>query len=75
MNPGPSMAPIEPPRELADGDEPKTTSGDEAADAASSRFGLMASFVQPLDATRLPQALALGAGEHIQIPPGQRCEV
>ena len=33
------------------------------------RFGLMAAFVRRWT-SRLPQALALGAGEHVQIPPG-----
>ena len=34
-----------------------------------SRFGLMATLVKQW-ATRLPMALALGAGEHIKLPPG-----
>jgi hypothetical protein len=33
------------------------------------RFGLMAAFVKRW-AQRLPQALALGAGEHVKLPPG-----
>ena len=61
MNPGPSQAPLEP-------DEPSEEQrGD--GDEDFSRFGLMASFVQHW-AKRLPLALALGAGEHIKLPPG-----
>ena len=61
MNPGPSRAPIEPPAS----DKPKPGDGNEDF----SRFGLMASFVQQW-AKRMPLALALGAGEHIRLPPG-----
>jgi hypothetical protein len=63
MNPGPSMAPIADPQKSAD---PKP---DEPQEDRFGRFGLMAAFVQRW-ATRLPQALALGGGEHVQIPPG-----
>ena len=63
MNPGPSMAPIKPPEP---GD--RQTDGEKEEDQYE-RFGLMASFVKRF-ATRLPMALALGAGEHIKLPPG-----
>jgi len=70
MNPGPSMTPIKSPQ--------KTTQEAEGGDGESTepgrseeykRFGLMGSFIQRW-IERLPQALALGAGEHVQIPPG-----
>jgi len=58
LNPGSSMTPIAA-AELAE----KTDDDD------LERFGLMAEFVTRW-ARRLPQALALGAGEHVHIPPG-----
>ena len=61
MNPGPSRAPLE----SAEEEAKNQGNGDE--DFA--RFGLMASFVRQW-AKRLPLALALGAGEHIKLPPG-----
>ncbi|MEN6495251.1 MAG: virulence factor SrfC family protein [Thermoguttaceae bacterium] len=64
MNPGASMAPIAPPQPSADDQPPN---GDK--DDHFERFGLMAAFVKRW-ARRLPQVLALGAGEHVQIPPG-----
>jgi hypothetical protein len=60
MNPGPSIAPIEP--TVAD-----KRKGDGEEDF--SRFGLMAAFIKRF-ANRVPLALALGAGEHIRLPPG-----
>ena len=61
LNPGPSQAPMT----SADPGEEKRL----AAEEDFSRFGLMASFVQRW-ARRLPLALALGAGEHVKLPPG-----
>jgi hypothetical protein len=61
MNPGPSMTAIRPPEQP--GEKPQNDETDYA------RFGLMASFVKRW-ANRLPQALALGAGEHVKLPPG-----
>jgi len=58
MNPGPSMTPIEPP----EGER-------EEREEDFNRFGLMGSFVERWT-TRLPLALALGAGEHVKLPPG-----
>ena len=77
MNPGPSMRPIKPPqKEVPQDDEsgqpnvPKNVDrADEEPEVDFARFGLMASFVKRWS-TRMPQALALGAGEHVQIPPG-----
>ena len=73
MNPGPSMTPIKPPQKTVDenGNPVDTvqTSEVEAEQLDLERFGLMASFVKRW-IQRLPQALALGAGEHVQIPPG-----
>jgi hypothetical protein len=43
--------------------------GEEGDQEDFERFGLMAAFVKRWT-RRLPQALALGAGEHVQIPPG-----
>lgn len=63
MNPGPSMTPIAPPQAV----EGQPTNGEK--EDQFQRFGLMAAFVKRW-ARRLPQALALGAGEHVQIPPG-----
>ena len=77
MNPGPSMVPIENPQkgEPTGAPSPAATgaAGPAGADGEEApnveRFGLMASFVRRW-IQRLPQALALGAGEHVQIPPG-----
>jgi hypothetical protein len=60
LNPGSSMTPIAA-AELA---EQPGGDGD-----GLERFGLMGEFVTRW-ARRLPQALALGAGEHVRIPPG-----
>jgi hypothetical protein len=43
--------------------------GQGAPEQDFSRFGLMAAFVERW-AKRLPLALALGAGEHVKLPPG-----
>lgn len=60
INPGPSVAGIKPPDEP--GAKPQ-------AEEDYERFGLMGAFVKRW-ASRLPQALALGAGEHVKVPPG-----
>ena len=63
MNPGPSMAPIKSP------DQPWRTTDGRRAGETIERFGLMASFVNAgHDGCRM--ALALGAGEHVKLPPG-----
>ncbi|MFZ1933168.1 MAG: virulence factor SrfC family protein [Thermoguttaceae bacterium] len=62
MNPGSSMAPIAIDNPCKEGGE--TERGDHF-----DRFGLMASFLQRW-MKRLPLALALGAGEHVKVPPG-----
>ena len=62
MNPGPSMAPIKL-------DEPGRQSQTTTARTSLERFGLMASLLRRW-AKRLPLALALGAGEHVKLPPG-----
>lgn len=61
MNPGPSLAPIDVPE--------GETVGKVEEETRFGRFGLMASIVRRW-ANRLPLCLALGAGEHVQIPPG-----
>ncbi|MEE9601973.1 MAG: virulence factor SrfC family protein [Thermoguttaceae bacterium] len=60
MNPGPSMTPIKPPGGQGRGEEGEVDFG---------RFGLMGQFVKRWS-NRLPPALALGAGEHVKLPPG-----
>ena len=65
MNPGPSQTPIKSPQRVLEGEEGEG----EGRREGFQRFGLMAGFVRRW-ASRLPQALALGAGEHVQIPPG-----
>jgi hypothetical protein len=60
MNPGPSMASMK----AEDEREGAQDDGDDYG-----RFGLMASFVRRWS-SRLPLALALGAGEHVKLPPG-----
>ena len=62
MNPGSSIAPIQ----VNEPGKESQTADDEAQMA---RFGLMAAFLRRW-AKRLPMALALGAGEHIKLPPG-----
>ena len=59
MNPGPSMTPIDAP----EGER------QESDDKDFNRFGLMSSIVERWT-NRLPLALALGAGEHVKLPPG-----
>jgi len=73
-NPGPSMAPIERPKDKLD--EVTEDLGpawqaqeDEEVGEDYQRFGLMGAFVQRMS-ERLPEALALGAGEHVKLPPG-----
>jgi hypothetical protein len=61
LNPGPSMAPM-------NQDEPNGK-GKEDGDSNLDRFGLMASLLRRWK-NRLPLALALGAGEHVKLPPG-----
>jgi hypothetical protein len=68
MNPGSGQAPIKSPQKTADEDQGDGEQEEEEATRLEA-FGLMAGFVQRW-AKRLPQALALGAGEHVQIPPG-----
>ncbi|MHC4402903.1 MAG: virulence factor SrfC family protein [Planctomycetota bacterium] len=68
MNPGPGMAPIKSPQKTVDDGE-KAQEEPESPQEEFDRFGLMAGFVRRW-VLRLPQALALGAGEHVQIPPG-----
>ncbi|MGA2063654.1 MAG: virulence factor SrfC family protein [Thermoguttaceae bacterium] len=62
MNPGPGRASLQPedPAKAAKG-------GNGEEDIA--RFGLMGAFILQW-ARRLPLALALGAGEHVKLPPG-----
>ena len=62
MNPGPDMAPLQ-------AEELAPSGGAGGGEDRFARFGLMASFVRRW-ASRLPQALALGAGEHVHVPPG-----
>ncbi|HIQ22246.1 MAG TPA: hypothetical protein EYH34_13560 [Planctomycetes bacterium] len=67
MNPGPGQTPIKSPQKTVN---PEPEDGEED-ETVFDRFGLMATFVRRW-AKRLPQALALGAGEHVQIPPGNK---
>jgi hypothetical protein len=62
LNPGPSIAPIK----IEEPGKEKQAEDDEARLA---KFGLMAAFLRRW-AKRLPMALALGAGEHVKLPPG-----
>jgi hypothetical protein len=59
MNPGPSMTPL----------RAEETGAAGQPDENFERFGLMASFVRRW-IMRVPAALALGAGEHVKLPPG-----
>ena len=61
LNPGPSMA-----RRWTRRAEPAEA---KKRDADLDRFGLMASLLRRWK-NRLPLALALGAGEHVKLPPG-----
>ena len=67
MNPGPGRAPIETAEDPSKKKDASTDFGN--GDNDFGRFGLMASFVKQW-AARVPLALALGAGEHIKLPPG-----
>jgi hypothetical protein len=70
MNPGPSRAAIESAEEAKKADNENAGSANtENGDDDFGRFGLMATLVKQW-AKRLPMALALGAGEHIKLPPG-----
>ncbi len=70
MNPGAGMAPMQSPQKtLEDADGPPEQVERRRQEKDDDRLGLMAGFVRRW-AERLPQALALGAGEHVQIPPG-----
>ncbi len=69
MNPGPDQIPIKPPDK---GGPIEGTRADDKEDDDGKdydRFGLMGAFVKRMT-KRLPLALALGAGEHIKLPPG-----
>ena len=65
MNPGPSGAPLseEPGKELP----AESPAGDHEDELSA--FGLMAPLLRRWR-RRLPAALALGAGEHVKLPPG-----
>ena len=67
VNPGGSMTPIKPPEDEQHADSAVASQDDDGDNLQ--RFGLMGAFIKRW-LTRLPQALALGAGEHIQLPPG-----
>lgn len=67
MNPGPSQAPIESPSQPEQAASPDQPSVE--PERPLDRFGLMSGFLNRWT-HRLTQALALGAGEHVQIPPG-----
>jgi len=75
MNPGPSRAPIESVEDAKTQGNGNQGGGNQGngnqgnGDDDFSRFGLMESFVKQWT-KRLPAALALGAGEHIKLPPG-----
>ena len=62
LNPGASTAAIQSAQEDA-------VAEPEAAVPEYDRFGLMAAFIRRWN-ERLPHALAQGAGDHVQIPPG-----
>jgi hypothetical protein len=62
MNPGPGRAPIQ---QEEFGKAAKAGNGEEEL----ARFGLMGPFILQW-LKRLPLALALGAGEHVKLPPG-----
>jgi len=67
MNPGPDLAPLKSPEAETEGEAERQEEEDDGNDFH--RFGLMASFVKQWT-NRLPWALALGAGEHVKLPPG-----
>jgi hypothetical protein len=66
MNPGASLAPIAAPEQPGQQAEPEEAA---AGDGDVERFGLMASLIARW-ASRMPMALALAAGEHVKLPPG-----
>jgi hypothetical protein len=70
MNPGPSLAAIRAEEEAKKASD-RQDEGDDRDDRRERAvgFGLMGSFVERW-ASRMPAALALGAGEHIKLPPG-----
>ena len=68
MNPGPTWAAIAPPQVEADDDDPNKEAFEKPMEYYGN-YGLTAMFVKRW-CERLPEALALGAGDHIQIPPG-----
>jgi len=70
LNPGPSLTAIAAP-EKENGEEDETARGEPDGDGSESydQFGLMAPFLKRW-VRRMPAALALGAGEHIKLPPG-----
>jgi hypothetical protein len=75
MNPGTSQTPISPPDPIAAGEGESQAPAAEPPDASPAGGDPLAAFglMEPLLdrwLNRLPQALALGAGEHVQIPPG-----
>jgi hypothetical protein len=63
MNPGPSLTPMKS-KDAREGEDGGEDGGDDFG-----RFGLMGSLIKRWS-NRLPLALALGAGEHIKLPPG-----
>jgi|GEM_PF-676093 len=79
MSPGPSLAKLEPKKDIEVDDEAAEELGpafqikqeeeQAAAEHDYEEFGLMSTFVKRW-VNRVPEALALGAGEHVQLPPG-----
>jgi len=73
LNPGPSLTPIETPEREGEGEEVATAEqqGEEGGNGSNDydRFGLMGAFLKRW-VNRVPSALALGAGEHVKLPPG-----
>jgi hypothetical protein len=82
MNPGPDMKPMEDPEAKQKEEVESALAGvyrhedpeekarkEEAQRQKWLRYGLMGKFVERWS-TRMPLALALGAGEHVKVPPG-----
>ena len=69
MNPGPSWAAIKGQQLIVDGDEVHEDDSFIKPLEAYADYGLAASFTKRW-VERVPQALAAGAGDHVQIPPG-----
>lgn len=67
MNPGQATTPIATPSKVDQAADVEKNPEEE--DSKFAKFGLMGGFLKRWT-QRLPQALALGAGEHVQIPPG-----